>query len=286
MKKTQIITVGLLIGLSIFITCRKDTEPQPQAMANKPPVAKAGNDTSIILASCISLGYLNLDGSTSFDPDNSSIAYLWTILSAPNRSNAYISESKTAKPSISYLIAGQYNIVLTVTDPSGLFAKDTVMVNVISSTANGYDLDLTINGMYHFENNHEDCYYCYNPCCYYDLSYIDYAVGSFSPNGTINFYAYEEADSTTANPGHSTYFGLYTTNNNNGISAYGTSSINFKKVFQSGGGSFNGTFTPTSGSALNCDPYIFTNLAPLTVTGTMNTTTNTITLKIKGKIYF
>jgi len=41
-----------------------------------------------------------------------------------------------------------------------------------------------------------------------------------------------------------------------------------------------------NGSALVCDPNVLKNLTPLTVTGTMNTTANTITLNIKGKVYF
>jgi hypothetical protein len=284
MKKMQIITVGVIIGFSIFITCGKDPVSQSQAMANKPPVAKAGKDTSITLASCISIGNLVLDGNASFDPEGSSIVYLWTFLPGPNSGTANISESKTSRPTVSKLRAGQYDIELTVTDPGGLHAKDTVTINVISSTANGYDLDLTINGSFHFEDNYADCYYCYSPCCYYDLSSVNYGTGSFSPIGTIGFYAYEESDTATVGDAHNTYFGLSTTNND--VSVYGTSSINLKKVFQSGGGSFNGTFTPTAGSALNCDPNIFKNLAPLTVAGTMNTTSNMITLNIKGKIYF
>jgi hypothetical protein len=283
MKKIYIATVGLVISLFVFITCEPDPIDQPQSPANKPPVAKAGKDTSITLATCSSTANFSLDGSGSFDPDNSSIVYLWKFLL--NQFNANLSDNKSARPAVLNLRAGQYNIELTVTDPAGLFAKDTVTVDVISSTANGYDLDITINGVYHFQNNYEDCYYCYNPCCYYDLSYIEYATGSLPPIGMFNFYAYEEADTATANDGHYTHFGLYT-GGNNGPSAYGTSSINLKKVYQSGGGSFNGTFTPTNGSALSCDPNIFKNLAPLTVTGTMNTTTNIITLNIKGKIYF
>jgi len=284
MKKIYVVAVGLAISLFAFITCKPDEVDPPPPPANKPPVAKAGRDTSITLASCGSTGYLILDGTASFDPDNyySSISYSWKFLSGQNISNATMNSPKGAHPTISNLRAGQYNIELTVTDPGGLFAKDTVTVDVIGSTAKEYDLDITINGSYQFYNNYEDCYY-YNPCHYYDLSFIDHATGSFSPIGTFSFYAYEEADSVTANDGHYTSFGLHTSNN---VSVYGTSSINLKKVYQSGGGSFNGTFTPTDGSASSCDPNTFKNLAPLTVTGTMNATTYTVTLNIKGKIYF
>jgi hypothetical protein len=288
MKKIYVITIGFVISLFAFITCKPDPVDPPPPPVNKPPVAKAGKDTSITLASCGSTGYVMLDGTASFDPDNnySSLAYSWTFISVQNISNGNIISPKGAQPAISNLKAGQYNIELTVTDPGGLFSKDTVTVDVIGSTAKGYDLDITINGDYRFQNNYEDCYYYYyTPCYFYDLSNIEHATGSFSPIGTINFYAYEQADTATASDGHDTHFGLHTGNNNN-VSVYGTSSINLKKVYQSGGGSFNGTFTPTDGSAINCDPNIFKNLAPLTVTGTLNATTNIITLNIKGKIYF
>ena len=285
MKKIYVAAVGLAISIFTFITCKPDEVDPPPPPANKPPVAKAGRDTSITLANCGTTGFLLLDGTASFDPDNyySSLVYLWKLLSVQNISNANIANPKVAQTAISNLKAGQYNIELTVTDPGGLFAKDTVTVDVIGSTVNGYDLDITINGNYRFQNNYEDCYY-YSPCRYYDLSYTEQATGSFSPIGTINFYAYEEADTATASDGHYTSFGLY--NNSNSVAVYGTSSINLKKVYQSGGGSFGGTFTPMDGSALNCDPNIFKNLAPLTVTGTMNLQTYTITLNIKGKIYF
>ena len=282
MKRRYVITVGIVLSIFVFITCKPDPIDPPPPPANMPPVAKAGKDTSIALAACGSMVNLSLDGSASFDPDSSSIFYLWKFLSVQN-SNSGIVDYTTARPALYNLKAGQYKIELTVTDAGGLFSRDTITVTVIASTVNGHDLDVNINGIFRFQNNFEDCYYC-SPCCYYDYSYLDNATGSFPAIGTFSLYAYEEADSATASEVHTTYFGLYT-NNNNG-SVYGTSSINLKKVYQSGGGSFNGTFTPTNGSALNCDPNIFKNLAPLTVTGNLNTTTNSITLNIKGKIYF
>jgi len=288
MKKIYFVAVGLAISLVAFITCKPDpVDPPPSQTpppSNKPPVAKAGKDTTITLASCGFVGTIELDGSSSSDPDNSPLTYLWKVVFATNNRNITATGIRTPRPIFSNLIAGEYDIELTVIDPGGLFSKDTVTINAIRSTVNEYDLDITINGSYHFANNYEDCYYYYTPCNYYDLSSIDHATGSFSPIGTMNFYGYEEADTATANYAHYTRFGLYTGNNN--VSVYGTSSINLKKIYQSGGGSFNGTFTPDNGSAINCDPNIFKNLAPLTVTGTLDTTTSIITLNIKGKIYF
>jgi len=289
MKKIYVITGGLLISLFVFITCKQDpvqSPPSTPTPVNHPPLANAGKDTTITLASCGSTGTIGLDGSTSSDPDNSPLAFLWRVLFAPN--NNFISTNmRSAHPIFSNLRAGEYDIELTVADPAGLTAKDTVSMYVFGSTGNGDNLDITINGSFHFEDNYADCYYCYNPCCFYDLSYVVNATGYFSPIGNFNFYGYEEADTATTSGSHSTYFGLYVSiNNANAESVYGTSSVNLKKVFQGGGGSISGIFTPTDGSALVCDPNVLKNLTPLTVTGTMDTTAKTITLKIKGKVYF
>ncbi len=285
MKKINIVSIGLLIGLSVFIMCGKDKGYEPPQPTNYPPVAKAGRDTTIILASCTSTGVARLDGTASTDPENYfTLAYAWSILSVPPNSHVTTMNLKTSLPTFSNLTTGKYEIELTVVDQGGLSAKDTLIVNVIGSTEKEYDFDITITSPFQFTNNYEDCYYYWYPCYYYDLTYIDNARGTFLPLGTFSFYCYEQADTATASPTHATNFGLYTVGNT--FSVNGSSSVNFKQVFQNGGGPFNGTFTPVSGSALGCDPNIFKSLTPLTVTGTMNATTKSITINIKGKIYF
>src|SRR5262245_33229330 len=286
MKGINGITTGLIILLLVFITCKPepvDPPPLPQspsAPVNQPPVANAGTDTSIRLPSCGATGSIMLDGKASSDPENSALSYSWKVIFAPN--NRYrISNFRTAQLVISNMTAGEFDLELTVTDPFGLTARDTVVVVVsfVASVGNQYDFDITINGSFHFQDNYSDCYYCY-PCCYMDLSSIYDAAGNFPPIGDFYFYAYENADSATTSNSHNTHFGLYTYNND--ISVNGTTSINLKKVFQSGGGAFNGTFTPMGGSALNCDASALINLAPLTDTGTLDTTAHSITLNIKG----
>lgn len=284
MKKIRIIAVVSFTGILLFTTCKKGEDnpartPVQVNQVNHAPVANAGADISTKLASCSSKGSADLDGSASSDPDNNPLSYTWTKISGP--SNYTINPLYTAKAKVVNLLAGQYAFELTVKDPGGLTAKDTVVVNVEGASPPEYDLDITINGTFHFDDNYQDCYY-YTPCHYYDATNID-GVGSFAPIGQFNFYGYEQADTAAASDVHSTYLGLY---NNNGASVYGTSSVNFKKLIQSGGGSFSGTFTVTDGSAKDCNQNIFNNLVPLTITGTLDKTANTVSLTIKGKVYF
>ncbi len=284
MKKINIITIGLLIGLYVFIMCKPEEPIEP---TNQPPVAKAGKDTTITLESCSSTGAIMLDGTASFDPDNNfAFKYSWAILSSPANSQLITTGMQTAGPMISNLTAGKYDFLLVVADLGGLSAKDTVTVNVIGSTIKEYDFDMSITNPFQFVNNYTDCYYnyfYYGPCSYYDFTQID-ERGTFLPLGGIKFYCYEQADTATTSSIHTTNFGLYTSGNT--FSVNGTSSVNFKQVYQMGGGPFNGTFTPVKGSALGCDPNIFKNLTPLAVAGTMDTTSRSVTLSIRGKIYF
>lgn len=285
MKKITLIIVGSVIGLSIFITCGKDPEPVLQPTTNRPPVANAGKDTSITLPSCAP-GTVTLDGRASSDPDNSFLTYSWKVLSSLSSYHLYHNDAYSPQFVVSGLRPGQYYIELTVIDPAALSAKDTVMISIVGAQAMEYRLDINITGSFYFYDNYEDCYY-YFPCIYYDATYIDNASGSFSPIGTMNFYAWENADTSTVSTVHDTHFELYTSNNStNPGSVSGASTVNFKKVFQSGGGAFNGTFRVSNGSASDCDPNIFASLPPLTVTGTLDTTAKVIKLNIKGQIYF
>ena len=91
--------------------------------SNHPPVANAGNDTTITLPA----NTVNLDGSRSTDPDNIS-GYSWTKISGPSSFN--IAHANAIQTLISNLVQGVYQFELKVTDARGLFAKDTIQVTV------------------------------------------------------------------------------------------------------------------------------------------------------------
>ena len=71
MKKINVITVGLIISLFAFITCKQDQidPPPPPTLTNHSPAANAGPDQKITLPT----NSVTLDGNGSFDPDNNII---------------------------------------------------------------------------------------------------------------------------------------------------------------------------------------------------------------------
>ncbi len=118
------------------------------------------------------------------------------------------------------------------------------------------------------------------PCDYYDYTLIE-GAGNFLPLGVFNISLNEYTDPATT----------FETSNlsiaNNIINKiYGRTSVNFKKLIQGGGGAFNGNFTVKQGSAIKCDANIYNTLAPLLVTGNLDTTTKKVSITIKGKTFF
>jgi hypothetical protein len=94
---------------------------------NRPPVANAGVDQTITLPTNI----VNFDGSGSTDPDNNITSYIWTKISGPFAYN--FSNANGMQTTVTGLVAGVYIFELKVTDASGLFAKDTLQVSVMSA---------------------------------------------------------------------------------------------------------------------------------------------------------
>ncbi len=269
-KILSLLLISFFVGVAIFFSCKKSDHIVP-------PIAKAGGDTTLKLSSCTSPGTVVLDGSGSSDPDNDISGYLWTQISGTSSSIVY--NSTSVKANAGNLLPGKYVFQLQVTDAGGLSSKDTKIVNVAGSELES-NLDLTLSGSFTFLDNHEDCYYY---CSYSDYTYTIIPQFDFPPMGQFNFYAQEYADTASSSDVHTTNMSLYS-DNSTGVN--GTSSINFKKLIQKGGGSFSGTLKIEQGSAQNCNQNIYTNLNPLTVTGSLDTTAHTISLTIKGKTYF
>ncbi|HEY5370531.1 MAG TPA: T9SS type A sorting domain-containing protein [Hanamia sp.] len=92
---------------------------------NKAPVAKAGNDTTIVYPD----DSVTLNG-TGNDADGNVVGYFWNQLSGPSVST--ILSNNTAVTNITNLVEGTYEFELTVTDTKGLTGKDTVSVTVAS----------------------------------------------------------------------------------------------------------------------------------------------------------
>ncbi len=103
----------------------KDTvQISVSAVNNRPPIADAGNDTTIILP----VNSIILNGSGSTDPDNNITGYAWTKISGPSSFN--IVNANAVQTQVTNLVEGVYLFELKVTDAGGLFSKDTIQVTV------------------------------------------------------------------------------------------------------------------------------------------------------------
>jgi len=125
MKKICLLLFNISIaGSIIFTSCKKELSCEGCIDGNKPPIANAGRDTTIVLP----VDSVMLDGSASTDPDGTITSYKWIKIAGPVSSN--ISKPDSSKTSVKTLVAGVYKFELTVTDNGGLFSKDTVMITV------------------------------------------------------------------------------------------------------------------------------------------------------------
>jgi hypothetical protein len=98
--------------------------------ANAVPVARAGNDATVVLPATVSL-----NGSASSDADGMIAAYRWRKLSGP--ASWSFSDSTAANTIVSNLAAGSYQFELRVTDNGGATATDNISVIVYAASAPG-----------------------------------------------------------------------------------------------------------------------------------------------------
>jgi phage tail protein X len=136
-----------------------------------PPIANAGNDTSIVLP----VNSVTVSGSRSAERQGAALTYLWTKATGPAQYS--ISDTKAVTPVITGLVAGTYSFKLTVTNTAGLSATDTVKVFVVNPNASvppvasaGSDTSLTL------------------PKNSLTLN----AAGSYAPNGAIQSYGWSQ----------------------------------------------------------------------------------------------
>ena len=95
-------------------------------LPNQNPVANAGNNITITAP----LNNVILNGSSSFDPDGTIQAYLWSEVSGP--SVATISNTGNVSPTVTGLVVGVYVFRLQVTDNDGATNTDQVTVTVLA----------------------------------------------------------------------------------------------------------------------------------------------------------
>ncbi|MEJ7822036.1 MAG: hypothetical protein WKF85_06920 [Chitinophagaceae bacterium] len=290
MKKVLMFVPCVFTTILLFLSCSKDqptpVQPPtpvipPPVAVNQPPVARAGADVTFTLSSCGTIISFPLDGTKSSDPENKITGASWNIISGPrdiilvNPGNLYAGGR--------IFRAGVYNIELKIVDNGNLTSKDTVTITVIGSSPKEYDLDITSNTTYRFSDNVEVCDGFGFVCSYRDVTFF-FGTGTFVPIGVMNISINEETDTAAFKYGTSN-LSVFQSNSTT-ASLFGTTSINFKKLIQQGGGAFTGNFNTTDGSAKYCDENIYNSLAPLLVTGSLDTATKKISIRIKGKTFF
>ena len=280
----------IFLALLIFIfSCNKNNDdlngPAPQP-ANRAPIAIAGDDRVLNITNCSSPRSVALDGTLSYDPGLQKLKYHWRKLAGPD---CILSDTTNAIARASNLGPGLYVFELKVLDALEFIGKDTIAVTVTGSPVPiEINMDVSFAANFGFSENHVYCYYPFfiSPYCYYYDLFT--AVGSFnlSPIGQITFTIHEETDTTNLSSIHHT--DVYLNCNACAPSMYldGSSSINFKNLMRQGGGPFSGSLQIENGTAKGCDQNIFNNLNPLMITGTMDTVMHTVSLTIRGKVYF
>ena len=280
MKIVLTFVACFFITVLLFLACSKPKDqpppiippPPPPIPVNQPPIARAGADTTFTLLYCSAIISVPLNGDKSSDPENKIISVSWKNISGPL--DFTIRNGNFLSTIVDIRRGGVYSFELNIVDNGNLTSKDTVTITVVGASPKEYDLDITSNTTYNFYNNIQGYY-----------SYIDYTeirgTSIFVPLGVMNIYVYEETDTAAFD-----YATSYLNVDNNTSAISGNTSINFKKLIQGGGGAFTGNFKVMEGSAKQCDANIYNSLAPLLVTGNLDTTTKKVSFQIKGKVFF
>ncbi len=103
-----------------------------KAITGLPPIAKAGNDTTVNyeLQNCgLASPLIFLDGSRSADPDGFIVSYQWTLITGTNFSVAFVNPNSVTT-GITNLLPGTYSFRLVVTDNNGATDDDTLFIQV------------------------------------------------------------------------------------------------------------------------------------------------------------
>ena len=119
MKKYFMLLIPIPFFSFLITACNKAEDPPLH------PVAIAGSNLTITLPANSTL----LDGTASFDPDGSVVAYKWSKLSGPGVISFDTPNSPTTR--ITGLREGTYEFKLTVVDNKGFGGTNTITIWVV-----------------------------------------------------------------------------------------------------------------------------------------------------------
>lgn len=100
----------------------------PVGTVNSPPVADAGPDQASSGGATV-----QLTGAASSDADGDALGYQWAFVERPAGSTAALAGADSVAPSFVTDRSGTFRVRLTVTDPSGAFSWDVVIVTTANS---------------------------------------------------------------------------------------------------------------------------------------------------------
>jgi hypothetical protein len=142
------------------------------SLPNQFPVANAGSNSTITTPA----NSIQLDGSSSFDPDGTIVNYAWSEVSGPNTA-AIGTGNVTA--TASNLIVGTYVFQLQVTDNDGATNTDQVTITVDQGTTKTNEAPIASAGI---DTTIQ------LPATIYMLN----ATSSYDPDGSITSYSWQE----------------------------------------------------------------------------------------------
>jgi len=103
------------------------------ATPNAPPIANAGPDQTASRNT-----WVTLDGTGSYDPDDDSLTYQWTLVSRPEGSTSELDDPTSATPQIFADQEGDYVFSLVVSDAWYLSDPVQVVVTVVNDPPVAY----------------------------------------------------------------------------------------------------------------------------------------------------
>jgi MYXO-CTERM domain-containing protein len=110
----------------------EDTVEITATSQNGGPVANAGADQSVGVGDTV-----NLNGSSSSDPEEDPLQFAWSLVTRPSGSSATLSSTTSATPRFTADVAGTYEITLTVSDGLDTSSPDSVRVTADDGSGGG-----------------------------------------------------------------------------------------------------------------------------------------------------